>query len=77
MKETEMQSVVDLAHSDAKQSTCPTFFYNHILWHSLPNEHLLRVIPEERDVMERQWKQNQPELYLAQARPGDYALSRH
>lgn len=45
----------------------PTSSYTHMLWQGLPC--LLKVTLEERDVMERQWRQSQPELCLAQTRP--------
>lgn len=45
----------------------PTSSYTHMLWHSL--QCLLKVTLEERDVMERQRRQSQPELHLALARP--------
>lgn len=58
--------------SESGRSVCqtehlpPTSLYTYIFWHSLPR--LLRVTLEERDVMERQWRQSQPGLRSAQAR---------
>lgn len=67
--------------SESGRSVCqtehlpPTSLYTYIFWHSLPR--LLRVTLEERDVMERQWRQSQPGLRSAQARAWVSACSRH
>ena len=53
----------------------PTSWYTHMLWHS--SRCLLKVTLEERDVMERQWRQSQPELHLAPARPWDSGFWKH